>query len=82
MKWTKVEIEDELPDFETPVLVVVKPHPDCISAAMRVQGEDGWFWAQVEGYNPVLNDPDSYVFDDDYEYSHWMAMPESPEKQK
>lgn len=75
-----VAVEDGLPDFDTPVLVISGDHPDSIYAAMRIDEGDGWLWCE-HTFGPI-GDPRNYEFDDDYQYTHWMPLPSPPTEDK
>lgn len=78
MNWIKCN--ERLPELDTPVMVISKHYSDRIYTAMRYYDDEGWLWGQISGYACCLNDPSDYVFDDDYEYSHWMPLPKPPEE--
>lgn len=76
-----IPVSERLPPIDTPVLVVEAAWPKNITAAMRCENADEWLWCQLSGYNATLNQPDSYKFDDDYDYTHWMPLPKPPQEQ-
>jgi hypothetical protein len=78
-RWTLVS--ENLPPIDTPVIVQSAAWPKNITCAMRYDAGDGWLWGQLSGYNATLNRPDSYEFDDDYDYLAWMPLPTPPQEQ-
>lgn len=74
-----IRVEDDLPPEDVPVFVVPKAWPEEITAAVLAY-EDGWHWEELNGW--ALTDRTSYSFDDDYEYTHWMKMPDLPNTKK
>jgi len=78
VRW--VPVSERLPPIDTPVLVVGAAWRDQITCAMRYEDDDGWLWGQLTGYNATLNRADSYEFDDEYEYTHWMPLPTPPQE--
>ena len=78
-KW--IPVSERLPDEFVPVLVVGKSGDSqyVTSALVTWEWDDtgaGWCWNQH--HMGWLSDMDSYQFDDDYEYTHWMPLPEPP----
>lgn len=76
-----ISVEDKLPPEDTPVMVVGLVHglPLYVTTAMLTYSGDGWMWAQlVSPYNSDLHDPSNYEYDDDYQYTHWLPLPEPP----
>lgn len=76
-----IPVRERLPPIDTPVLVQCKHYPEHITCAMRYDEGDGWIWGQLTGYNATINRPDSYEFDDEYEYLAWMPIPKPPQEQ-
>jgi hypothetical protein len=75
-----IPVEKRLPELDTPVLAIAKGARRYITTTMRIDTEEGWAFAQLcDTYQPDLNDPGAYEFDDDYEYTHWMPLPAPPE---
>ncbi len=68
-----ISVEDRLPDLETPVLVTTI---GAIYTAMVTHVDEGWYWAVQDSHSPMLNDPDSYVVDDEYQFTYWQPLPE------
>jgi len=77
--WTAVTEANEisLPDVNIPVLVKLHDIPG-IHAMVRLDSEDGWLWAE-HNYGP-LDDPTSYEADDNYDVTHWTALPAAPKE--
>lgn len=74
MEW--ISVEDRMPEENVPVLVVSSDWPQYISAALWAY-EDGWHWEEHDNTG-FLNDPENYVWDDDYKFTHWMPFPNVP----
>jgi hypothetical protein len=73
-----IAVSERLPHLDVPVLAVSAHYPNKISAAMRVDGGDGWMWAVANGYFSTLSEVDAYEVDDDYQFSHWQPLPSPP----
>ena len=83
-----VPVSERLPEEETPVLVIGKAGEHrYLTTAMVIYEDDGdghagWVWCQLcDNYNPNLWDKGAYMFDDDYQYTHWMPLPLPPTKE-
>ena len=74
-KW--ISVEDDLPEYDTPVLTWNIDYKDCIKPLMLVSTEEGWLWAGL-ATTWDINNPECYEVDDDYECTHWQPMPKLP----
>jgi hypothetical protein len=75
-KW--VSVEERLPEYDTPVLVVTKTYPDQLGAAILRWEAEGWYWEEYSGIGMDFRDPANYERDDDYGYTHWQPLPPPP----
>lgn len=73
-KWNKTS--DGYPTDEKPVLV---SDGKSIYAALAVWTEcddmAGWLWEVLGPFHSALNDTESYVCDDDYQFDYWRPLP-------
>lgn len=79
-----ISVGEQWPPECTPVLVKNMAYPDDTFAALTTwedaEGSSGWCWHRFYGHN--LADGSDYEFDDDYQFTHWMPLPEPPEQQR
>ena len=76
IKWNN--IEDSIPNEETPVFLFHKDHPNNIFVGHRYCDNDGWYWYLFNsGF--WINDIKNHDDWDDYVFTHWAEMIEPPE---
>nr|WP_299488626.1 DUF551 domain-containing protein [uncultured Allomuricauda sp.] len=84
MEW--ISIEERKPDENQVVFVVTVSNFMMIMVYMYIYDaeESGWVWANVYDsptYSSKANEWEADgEWEDDYEVTHWMPLPESPNK--
>ena len=85
MKYKWIDAKKQIPnlleglDYSENVLAIESNHTDvqvmCLCFAPDDDGNYGYFWANC--YQKLDGDGE---LDDEYEVTHWMPIPEPPEK--
>lgn len=78
MEW--ISVKDKTPDESVAVWAIEKNHKSPL--IMTYEYEDGWFWAI--SYDTPYYDGKTWTadseFDDEYNVTHWMPLPEPPKQ--
>ena len=78
-KW--ISVEDALPELNTNVLVYAVGKKDCFEDQIAITRftDTIWFGHEIKT-EPYWKDPWQY-FHSDYEITHWIPLPEPPERE-